>query len=95
VVLSQLHRRWWRNIRSNPEVGLTIAGRHRTGTARILEGDAAVDTLAAALRSAPRVARFYGLSPADDGTVAPADIEGLSERVVVIAITLDERSGHG
>jgi deazaflavin-dependent oxidoreductase (nitroreductase family) len=87
IVLSQVHRRWWRNIERQPAVELLVAGRTVTGEAAIAGGDDARTTLARCLAANPRVARFYGLEPDDTGVIAADDLDRLLERVVVIDIT--------
>ncbi|MGB5758925.1 MAG: nitroreductase family deazaflavin-dependent oxidoreductase [Acidimicrobiales bacterium] len=88
VVLSQKHRIWWRNIRTEPVVTLTVLGKVVPGRARIAAGGDAHQVLSACLSDNPRIAKFYGLSP--DGTVIdPAAVDRLGERVVPIVITPD------
>lgn len=90
IVLSQIHRRWWRNIRRQPEVELLIAGRTRSGRATIATGDDARTALRRCLVENPRVARFYGLRADDSGGYTAADLDRLLERVVVIDILVSE-----
>jgi deazaflavin-dependent oxidoreductase (nitroreductase family) len=87
VVLSQTHRRWWRNLRANPDIELLLAGRRVTGRATIAEGDGARELLSASLVGNPGVARFYGQRPDSTGAFATADLDRLLERVVVIDVT--------
>lgn len=89
VVLSQRHRVWWRNVRRQPEVTLNVGGENIVGRARIAEDDDARHVLTTCLTANPRVADFYGIDPAGDGTIDPVGIERLSERVVPIVITPD------
>lgn len=89
VVLSQQHRVWWRNIRTEPEVALQVGGETVVGQATILEGDDAHQMLTRCLNANPRVAKFYGIEPVSEATIDPTDIERLSERVVPIVITPD------
>ncbi|MDH3248774.1 MAG: nitroreductase family deazaflavin-dependent oxidoreductase [Acidimicrobiia bacterium] len=87
VVLSQRMRKWWRNITTRPAVELRIEGVTTHGKARIASDDEALSVLAACLRDEPRVAKFYGIQPADDGGIDPENLRGLLERVVVIVVT--------
>lgn len=87
VVLSQRHRVWWRNLRTKPEVTLTIGGETIGARGHIPDGVEAQDVLSACLAANPRVAKFYGIDPAAGGAIARADLEQLSERVVPIVIT--------
>ena len=94
VLTSQVHRRWWRNLRTRPEVELLVRGRVVHGRATLEEGDAAHRVLAAYLAEAPRAGRFYGLEPRADGTFAADDVDLLLEHVVVISIEpTDDPSG--
>lgn len=86
VILSQRHRVWWRNIRTRPEVELSIGGTTVRGEGRIAEGDEACDVLSSCLVDNPRVAKFYGIEPDSDGVIAADDLERLAELVVPIAI---------
>lgn len=94
VVLSQVHRRWWRNVATQPRVELLVQGRAVAGNAVIAAGDAARRLLTALLLAQPRVARFYGIRE-EDGVIAPGDVDALLERVVVIAITPVDDGGVG
>lgn len=86
VILSQRHRVWWRNIRTRPEVELSIGGSTVNGRARIAEGDDARQVLSSCLTANPKVAKFYSIEPDDAGSIAHDDIERLSARVVPIVV---------
>ena len=86
VVLSQLHRTWWRNIRTHPEVELLVRGTTISAHATLAEGTEAHDRLTTCLERNPRVARFYGIS---SDPVDPATVDALLDRVVVIVIHPD------
>jgi deazaflavin-dependent oxidoreductase (nitroreductase family) len=85
VVLSQTIRRWWRNIRTRPDVELVVRGRTLRCRARIAAGEEARTVLGDVLELNPRVAKFYGIAPG--GPIEPAVIDQLLERMVVIVIT--------
>ncbi len=87
VILSQRHRVWWRNIRTRPEVELSIGGSAIPGRARLAEGDDARRVLSSCLAEKPRVAKFYGFEPDETGSIAADDIERLAEWMVAIVIT--------
>jgi deazaflavin-dependent oxidoreductase (nitroreductase family) len=89
VVLSQVHRRWWRNLRARPGVELLVRGREVHGDAVIAEDDRAADLLSSCLARDPKVARFYGVEPGPHGSIADADMARLLDAVVVIDITPD------
>lgn len=87
VILSQRHRVWWRNIRTMPEVELSIGRSVIAGRARLPEGDEARRVLSSCLTDSPRVAKFYGFEPDDTGLIVAEDIERLAEFVATIVIT--------
>lgn len=87
VVLSQRMRTWWRNIRTRPEVEMRIEGALVHGLGRIASHAEARSVLADCLMNEPRVAKFYGLEPADSGAILAEDLERLLERVAVIVVT--------
>lgn len=87
VVLSQQMRRWWKNVRTRPEIEIRIDGESVHGRGRVASGDEARSVLAGCLREQPRVAKFYGLEPGESGVFGEADLESLLERVAVIVVT--------
>jgi deazaflavin-dependent oxidoreductase (nitroreductase family) len=89
IVLSQVTRQWWRNLRTQPEVELLVAGSQLTGRATIAENERAHDLMAKCLERSPRMGKFYGLRSDGSGAFAPADIDRLLEKLVVLAITPD------
>lgn len=90
VVLSQQHRKWWRNIRTRPDIVLTIGGRSIGAHAEIPTGDDARKVLAQAMSGNPRTARFYGLELGEDGTIDPVDVDRLADAFVPIVITTED-----
>lgn len=89
VVLSQIHRRWWRNIRNRPDVVLTIAGKAMPGQGVVPTGDDARQILAEVMAGNVRAAKFYGIQLDEDGAIDPVDVERLAEAFVPIVITID------
>lgn len=86
LVLSQRRRRWWRNIRSRPDVELLVRGEVIRAGATIADGEAARALLAMCLEQNPRVAKFYGIAVDDAGSVPPESVDELLEHLVVISI---------
>jgi deazaflavin-dependent oxidoreductase (nitroreductase family) len=86
VVLSQVTRRWWRNLRSRPEVELLVHGVTIGGVAVVAEGRAARPYVEQVLTAQPRTARFYGIAVDDDGRVDPDGLDALCERVVAVVV---------
>ena len=87
VVLSQRMRKWWRNIAERPEVDVRIEGEAMHGHGRIASDDEARSVLSDCLRDEPRVAKFYGLAPNDDGVIEMQGVNRLLEQVTVIVVT--------
>ena len=87
VVLSQQHRRWWRNLAAQHNVELLLAGRTIRADATVLRGDDARPLLTECLDASPRVAKYYGIGTDAEGRVDRAGIELLLDRVVVIVAT--------
>ncbi len=87
VVLSQRMRKWWINIETRPDVEVRIEGVTMHGHARIASDVEARSLLADCMHDEPRVARFYGLQPDDDGEYRAESLEGLLGRLVVIVVT--------
>lgn len=86
LVLSQLSRTWWRNIRTRPEVELLVRGVTIGGAAFVAEGRAARPFVEQVLTADPRIAKFYGIAVGDDGTPDAAGVDLLTERMVAIVI---------
>lgn len=87
VVLSQRMRRWWKNVRTRPDVEMRIEGRPVRGRARIVSGGEAHSVLADCLRADPRVAQFYGVELDTAGGIRAEDVDRLLEHVAVIVVT--------
>jgi len=90
LVLSQRRRRWWRNLRSRPEVEILLRGRHIATAARLAEGEAATDAIATVLRLDPRVAKFYRIAIGPDGEPDPDGVAQLEAAAVVIVIDMPD-----
>lgn len=89
LVLSQRHRRWWRNIETNPDITLLVRGEAIAAHATIADPDEARSLLAECLTQQARVARFYGI-PIEQGTVDASSVDELATTVVVIVIDPDQ-----
>lgn len=84
LVLSQRHRRWWRNIRRNPEIGMLVRGRSTRTLARIAEPPESIDLIERLIELQPRVGRFYGIPTDGAGRPDHEGVVALADRVVVI-----------
>ncbi len=56
-------KRWWRNLETRPEVQMVLHGRERTGTARIIRGDATPEARAYAAAFPRLVRKIGGMTP--------------------------------
>jgi deazaflavin-dependent oxidoreductase (nitroreductase family) len=89
-ITSQRDRVWWRNLKHNPDITLTLRGKRAHGTAAVLEDP---DTVAASLerflRPIPHMARYYQIGVTEDGSFDPTDLQRAAQNTVVIEIILD------
>ena len=86
IVLSQRHRRWWRNLRSRPGVEIELAGTTQQATARLAAGEEEREAMATTLRRNPRIAKFYGIEVGPDGEPDPVGLDRLQHAMVAIVI---------
>jgi deazaflavin-dependent oxidoreductase (nitroreductase family) len=86
LVLSQQHRKWWRNIATNPDVELLVRGAPRTLRARVVEQPESVDLIRRMLMFDHRIARFYHVPVGPDGEPPREPCEQLAEHMVVLVI---------
>lgn len=87
VVLSQRHRRWWRNLASRPGAELRIKGRTIPVLGELAGDERAVQLLSRVLTDDRRIARFYRVSLDEDGTPDPQQVNELAALVVVLVFT--------
>ena len=80
-------RRWWRNVRTHPEVEMRIAGAWMDGLARIASDDEERSFLTDLLATEPKFAKFYGLEPDESGMVSNEEVEQLLEHVVHLFVS--------
>lgn len=90
VILTKTHRVWWRNLETNPEVTLRLAGRVVRGRARATVGDEGeLETLAAFLEHRTADARAYGVGFDVEGRVNRDELHALLDQIVLVRVTLD------
>lgn len=82
-------RKWWRNVRTRPDVEMRIAGAWVDGRARIASDDEERALFTDLLATEPKFARFYGLQTDESGMVPDEDVERVLEHVVHILVTPD------
>jgi deazaflavin-dependent oxidoreductase (nitroreductase family) len=85
-VFSQTKRRWWRNVRTNPDVELLIDGKTVRGSATLASGEEAYPLVKKHLEESPRVAKYYRIPTDPDGKVAPEHVRQLLELLIMIDI---------
>lgn len=79
-------RQWWRNLADQPVVRLRIAGNEVTGTATVLDGEAAAAALMTFFAAQPTLARAVGVRRGPDGRPDPDDVEAQLDSTVVVAV---------
>jgi deazaflavin-dependent oxidoreductase (nitroreductase family) len=90
-VITKTARTWWRNLPSNPDVELRLAGRRRVGRAEVAAGDpASVPALVHFLERRRRDARAYGIAVSAAGRVDRSQAAAVLPRLVIITVTLAE-----
>lgn len=85
VTFSLRERTWWRNLRGGAPVVVRLEGKDVSATSRVLEADAEVsEALAAYLRQAPQMAKYFQVNLATSGLPKDEDIRRTAaERVVI------------
>lgn len=84
-------RKWWRSLRSNSIVRLTLRGAVVAGKAKVFEnGDAVTEQLGAYLEPNPNMARYFQVGINSDGTLDQQDLRQAAQSRVIIKIELDE-----
>ena len=87
VVTSHRGRRWWRNLREEPDVQVRLAGRQLHGRARVLRGLEALDAYLTYLAARPATARACGID-LQDGEPDARQAQDALATVVVMAVDL-------
>ncbi len=89
LVVTRRVRTWWRNLDTNREVELRLAGRPYQGRARLRVGDrAGLDDLSAFLEHRRRDAKAYGIGFTTDGHIDEDQALAVLPYLVIIRITL-------
>lgn len=87
-VSSKRDRVWWRNLKQNPSVTVTLAGELRQGSAVVLEKpEEAAAGFARYLEPAPHFARYYQISQLADGQFDPEDLHRAAVDGVIVEIS--------
>ncbi len=81
-------RQWWRNLKTQPAVGLRLAGSSFTGQARILRGAEARADLIQFFADQPMAARAAGVERDEGGQPNVGQVEARLANTVVVAVDL-------
>lgn len=86
---SQRNRVWWRNLKTKPEISMTLRGQKARGKAVVLETPMdAAKGLAKYLRPAPQMAKYFDVKINPVGSFDQSDLFKAADGAVVIEITL-------
>jgi deazaflavin-dependent oxidoreductase (nitroreductase family) len=89
-ITSSTDRKWWRNLKDNPEVELQLRGKAATGTAEVFEEPKVVaDELAGYLKTFPQAAHYFGIGLLKDGSFNPDDLLQSSKGRVMVKVTIN------
>jgi deazaflavin-dependent oxidoreductase (nitroreductase family) len=89
VVVTKRVRVWWRNLETNPEVRLRLAGKEHTGTAvPSVGGPDALPVFLDFLRGRKVDARAYGIPMDGDGNPDPERAAEVLPELVIIRVAL-------
>ncbi len=89
VILSaDRSRQWWRNLGTHPHVMLRLAGTEYSGTATILEEEAALAALTNYFAALPTAARAARVGRESDGRIRREDVARRLDTTVVVAVSL-------
>ena len=84
-------RKWWRSLRTNPEVQLTIRGKVKMGSAQVYDdAENTAKELKAYLLPKKNMAKYFQVGVSPDGSLNQQDLHQAAKNRVVIKIELDE-----
>jgi deazaflavin-dependent oxidoreductase (nitroreductase family) len=82
-------RRWWQNLKTNPEVIITLRGKVVNGVAEVSEDHRAVaNELNYYFQPAPKMARYFNVAVNPDGSFNENDLFKSAEGRVVIKVEI-------
>ena len=86
-------RLWWRNLKTNPEVTITLRGNKVNGVAEVFEDRRTVaNELDNYLKPAPGMARYFNVAANPDGSFNENDLFNSAEGRVVIKVEIKDLS---
>lgn len=89
IVTGHRTRQWWKNLISNPEVEVRLAGVTQPGSATVIEDpDTALTDFVAVLEAQPMVAKISGAPLDADGSADPELARAALANTKVVSIDL-------
>lgn len=89
-ITSFIHRKWWRNLETHPDVVVTVRGHKIQGTAEVfVERDDVSRELGIFLMSAPEMAKFFKVRQTN-GNLNQADLFKTADQRVMIKVHLSD-----
>ena len=86
-------RHWWRNLKTIPEVVITLRGNKVKGIAEVIEDREVVALeLNHYLKPTPGMARFFNVATNPDGSFEEKDLFNSAEERVVIKVEIEDLS---
>lgn len=81
---------WWKNLRANPSVTITLKGKTFEGVAEVIaeDRDAIEKALLAFVRERPQAARAYSVTMDAAGQPDPASVNAAANRFTLIRVHL-------
>lgn len=94
-ITSKPGRYWWRNLKTNPDVKITLRGNKVAGKARVFEApEEAARELSAFLQPQINVAKYYQVRLNKDGTFNQEDLLQSAQRLVLIRVEVPASDGR-
>jgi len=82
-------RNWWKNLKHNPQVVITLRGKKISGISEVFEEQEAVAReLGFFLEPAPKMARYFKVSLKPDGSFNEQDLFNAAKNQVIIKVQL-------
>lgn len=88
-ITSQKTRNWWKNLKTNPDVILTLRGSRVNGIAEVLQDQPRVaEEIGEYLKPSPKIARYFNIATNPDGSFNETDLLKSSGQRVVIKVEI-------
>ena len=94
-ITSKPGRQWWRNLKTYPDVKITLRGNEVPGKAQVFEAPEDVAReMSAFLQPQKNMAKFYQIRLNEDGTFNQEDLLQSAQRFVLIRIEVPASTGR-